>query len=173
MGVHGWMRRALLALAFCCGALGAELTAVPTAGAYTYVLRPDATTATGMWQVRGGTTVDEVLRDRLLQPAVPDTGTGYIEDIWNSTAEAGVGTVVLRSGENVTLTRGWAYFETGTQRGLATALRTGSTTLASRSDGVLLLKARRSLESAAALTQAQVDDLRIAFTTRASAPPRR
>jgi hypothetical protein len=114
--------------------------------------------------------IHDSLDDPILQPSVPSTVTDYIHANGNGPVVAQIGytTVALRPGESVTRTRARAYFEVGDARTLESSLRTGATTLLTASDGPGLAAGWRSMDSFAALTQGQVDDLRTVGTLQGS-----
>lgn len=155
------------------GVLFSVLLAVfapPEASAYNYVLRPDSTLQTGSWTVFPGGQVHEVLDDPILAPTVPTTATDYIQENGNGpvTAEIGYATATLRPGETVVRTRSNGYVSTGDARTLDTSLRTGATVLGSGTYPAGVSAGWGALDSTAALTQAEVDDLRTVRTLQGS-----
>lgn len=133
----------------------------------TYILRPDGT-VTNAWNLNGAASAQAALNGTAVQPTAGDT-TLFISANGNGTVcEVTVGTVTLGT-ETVTGLTVWEY---GKADGVAgahsfqaykgtTALGTAGTTPDSGT-----LQWRSSVYSGA-LTQAEVDDLRIRFTNAA------
>ena len=168
---HSSARRALGSLALASlGVLLWALSAASEAAAYTYVLRPNVTLQTGAWAVFPTGDLHTVLDDVVLAPTAPTTITDYIHENGNGpiTAEIGHTTVALRTGETVVRTRSMGYLRTGDGRSLDTSLRTGATVLGSGTYPASTPAGWRSLDSFAALTQAEVDDLRTVGTIQGS-----
>src|SRR5215213_4659191 len=92
-----WMGLLVIGLASACAF-------VPSAEAYTYVVRPNTTTTAGSWTVVPSGTIDSVLDDNVLSPTAPSTGTDYVQENGNgpATFEVGLADPALRAGENVT-----------------------------------------------------------------------
>src|SRR5687767_1394279 len=132
-----------------------------SAGAYTYVVRPNATVANG-WTVVPAGTADSVLDDNVLSPAAPSTATDFVQENGNGpvAVEVALGNVALRGGENVTSVKSWAYASTGDLRTLDSELRHGVTVLASGTWPSGVSAMWQSLTYTGALTQVQLDDLR-------------
>jgi predicted phage tail protein len=141
-----------------------------SAGAYTYVVRPNTTISAGSWTVVPSGTIDSVLDDNVLTPTAPSTASDYIEENGNGpvTFEVGLSDVVLRGGENVTSVKGWGYVTTGDSRSIDSQLRTSSTVLASGTWPAGLPASWQSLTYTGTLSQAEVDDLRQRRTIQGS-----
>lgn len=157
--------RAVLALAFI-----ALCVATETAGAATYYLQPNSTVSNAWTVAPAGSTVDSVLDDAVLSPTAPSTASDYINANANGprVAEVHVGTQSIAPGDTVSTTIARAYLSTGSGRTVTLELMTGATSLASTTIAANSAAAWRSVSSASALTQAQVDDLRIKVTLNGS-----
>ncbi|HEX8082780.1 MAG TPA: Ig-like domain-containing protein [Solirubrobacteraceae bacterium] len=155
-------RRAALWLVLPVLGLVAACAFAATAGAYTYVVRPNTTISAGSWTVVPSGTIDSVLDDNVLSPAAPSTASDYVEENGNGpvTFEVGLGDVALRSGENVTSVRSWGYATTGDARTIDVDLRHGTTVLASGSWPAGAPAQWQSLTYTGSLTQLEVNDLR-------------
>ena len=142
------------------------LWATAPANAATYVLRPDGTVS-NVWTVTpSGSTAQVVLDDAVLQPTAPSTATDYLTVTGNGpkVAEVTVGTQALAPGDTVTSTTAWAYVATGSGRTVTLELLTGTTSLATSTIPAGAAASWRSVATSTALTQAQLDNLRIRFT---------
>ncbi|HEX8119979.1 MAG TPA: Ig-like domain-containing protein [Solirubrobacteraceae bacterium] len=133
-----------------------------SAGAYTYVVRPDTTINAGAWTIVPGGTIDSVLDDNVLSPGAPTTSDDYVTANGNGPIafEVGLSDVALRAGENVTSIKSWGYASTGDARTLDSELRSGATVLAGGTWPSGLAAQWLSLTYTGTVTQAELDDLR-------------
>ena len=140
-----------------------------TSEAATYTLRPNSTvTNSPAWTLNPttGSTVHGVLDDAVLQPTAPSTTSDFIRtNASGRIAEIGMDTQQLASGDAVTSTVARVYALNGNSRTITMGLYTGSTLLGNTSIPAGGAAAWRTFTSSTALTQAQVDDLRIRFTS--------
>lgn len=156
-----------LALALACAALAVSLPA--PAQAATYVMRPDSTVSNN-WDVTPSTTsAFGVLDDAVLSPNAPSTSSDFLSSTAaGRTAEVGLGPQTLATGDSVAAITAWAYVDTGNRRPVTLTLLTGATSLGSVTEPAGSAAGWRSASTSTALTQAQVDDLRIRLTTGGS-----
>lgn len=152
-------RRAILGLALC-------LLAVPeTAQGATYTLRPDSTVTSNWTVTPTGSAAFAVLDDAVLQPTAPSTSSDHLSSSTvGNAAEIHVQTQPLAAGDTVLSTTAWAYLQPGPKRSITLTLLSGSTVLGSTTAAQASGTSWRSVTSNSALTQAQVDDLRLRVT---------
>ena len=140
--------------------------ALPAAApASTAVLRPDADVVPSAAWSTDGPSAWSVLDDDVLQPAAPPADADRLTSTAEAaTVELGLSDTELPAGAQVTRIRAWVHAATGSARTLTYQLRHGSTLIALA--GALPDKPAgwQRFETTAALTQAQLDDLRLRVT---------
>lgn len=155
--VTGW--RAVFGLLLC-------LLAGPGAAqGATYTLRPDSTVTSNWTVTPTGSAAFAVLDDPVLQPTAPSTSSDHLStsSVGNA-AEVHVLTQTLAPGDTVLSTTAWAYLQPGPKRSITLTLLSGATVLGSTTAAQGSGTSWRSVTSNSALTQAQVDDLRLRVT---------
>jgi hypothetical protein len=138
----------------------------------TYTIRPDGTVAAG-WTINGGAaSTDATIGKVVTQPTVPSTATwiNATPSPGGQVAEVSLGSLTLSS-ESVTSVVLWAYDGADNLSGASAAaqLYTGST--AKGSQVTIADNSANAWQSATytgALTQSELDDLRIRFTNGGS-----
>ncbi len=145
------------------------LVAPDRAHGATYTLRPDST-VTSSWTVTPtGSAAFAVLDDPVLQPTAPSTSSDHLSSSTvGAVAEVGVQSQPLGAGDTVLSTTAWAYLQPGPQRSITLTLLSGATVLGSTTAAQASGTSWRSVTSSSALTQAQVDDLRLRVTVGGS-----
>lgn len=131
----------------------------------TYILRPDGTIANA-WNLNGAASANAALNGTAVQPAAGDTTQFLSSNTSGQTSEVTVGTIVLGGSETVTGLTVWEYGKADGVAGGHTfqaykgATALGTAGVVNDSDAL----AWRSSVYSGALTQAEVDDLRIRLT---------
>jgi hypothetical protein len=113
-------------------AVAALLALAPAAAASSHALRPTTTAVGGGWTVSpAGSAIAAALADNVTQPALPDTGSGFITSPFsaNSLTAVAVSAPTLAQGENITGVTAWVYVATGSTRSASLALYSGNTLL--------------------------------------------
>ncbi len=147
------------------GLLLCLLAAPVPAQAATYTLRPDATVTSNWTVTPTGSAAFDVLDDPVLEPAAPSTSTDHLSTSTAArVAELHVQTQPLASGDTVLSTTAWAYLQPGPRRSITLTLLSGATVLGSSTAAEGSGTSWRSVTSNSALTQTQVDDLRLRVT---------
>lgn len=125
----------------------------------TTALRPNATVSNN-WDIGlPALTAHEALNEVVTQPTAPDTTLGHVSTgVANEVCEVAVADLALGAGESVTETRLWVYLGSGNKRGHRVSLRHSTTVLATADFPTQT--GWQLVTSTAALTQAQVNDLR-------------
>lgn len=134
----------------------------------TAILRPNAT-VTNNWTVTdgGATQAHEVTDDAVTQPTAPGTASDFIRTGSAQTAEVHVETVGISS---VSQAKAWIYGSTALLGNFQVSLLKGSTVIAGPTNfGVNNPAQWISFTYTGALTQAEVDDLRIRVAWNGSA----
>ena len=148
----------------CVTALVAVLACAPVASAGTAILRPDGTVAAGQWMPYPGGPLHSLVDEAVTQPTAPNTVDDliYTSGAGGGTAELSVGTSAL-GGEYVTRVTAWAHVGTGPNKTIRMELVHGTTVLSTLTVPGGSTNAWRQATSTVALTQAQVDNLRVRF----------
>lgn len=141
------------------------LAAPGVAHAATYTLRPDSTVTSNWTITPTGSAAFAVLDDAVLQPTAPSTSSDHLStSSAGSATEVGVQAQPLGSGDTVLSTTAWAYLEPGPKRSITLTLLSGATVLGSTTAAQGSGRSWRPVTSNSALTQAQLDDLRVRVT---------
>lgn len=131
----------------------------------TYYLRPDGVISSA-WNLNGAASANAALNGTAVQPTAGDTTQFISSNTSAQVTEVTLGTITLGGGESVTSVKVWEYGKADTlASGHAFQAYKGTTALGTAgavADGDAL--AWRSSTYTGALTQAEVDDLRIRFT---------
>jgi hypothetical protein len=134
-----------------------------------YTLRPAAVISNNWTVTPSSSTAASVLADVVSQPTAPGTATDYLSSqAGSAVAEVTVQSTPLEAGDSVVSAQGWAYLASGSKRTVQLELVSLGASLGSTTVPAGQAAGWQSVTVNQALTQAQLNDLRIRITLSGS-----